>query len=213
MYSRRSVIRETFWGSELRSTVHRLYRQQGFLDKVGRQTHVIKLQGYFRFIRFMFFGTVNQLDTYIKGLLADEPQIRFIVLDFSLISGVDYSGLETFSRVKRNTIAANTHLIFCGLQSMEQEIRLAGIFDDEEGEEITNTLLVHVFLSLNDALEWCENYLLSTYYVKSLPITTPIKSPGVAGSSSAGLTRYSIAAQTPRATQLDMAAESVIRGF
>lgn len=46
MYSRRSVIRASFTGSQLRSTVHRLYRQQMFLDQVGDQIHIIKLQGY-----------------------------------------------------------------------------------------------------------------------------------------------------------------------
>jgi SulP family sulfate permease len=47
MYSQKSIIRETFTGTQLRSTVHRLYRQQSFLDKVGAQTHIIKLQGYY----------------------------------------------------------------------------------------------------------------------------------------------------------------------
>jgi SulP family sulfate permease len=54
MYSRRPVIRSLYNGSQLRSTVHRLYRQQKFLDKVGTQTCIIKLQG------FVFFGTINQ---------------------------------------------------------------------------------------------------------------------------------------------------------
>jgi sulfate permease, SulP family len=45
IYARRSVIRQSFKGLQLRSTVHRLYRQQLFLDKVGDQIHIIKLQG------------------------------------------------------------------------------------------------------------------------------------------------------------------------
>lgn len=54
MYSRKSIIRSTASGKECRSTVHRLYRQQKFLDDVGSQILIIKLQG------FMFFGTINQ---------------------------------------------------------------------------------------------------------------------------------------------------------
>jgi sulfate permease, SulP family len=169
MYSRKTIIRETFTGSQLRSTVHRLFRQQNFLDKVGNQIHVIKLQG------FMFFGTVNQLDSYIKQLLTDEPQIRFILFDFSLIGGVDYSGLETFQRIKRNLMHTSTHLVFCGASILDQELRVSGIFDFEE-DEVGSTLLVHVFETLNDALEWCENYLLSTYYVKSNKVTSVPKS-------------------------------------
>ncbi len=55
IYARKSVIRETFKGTQLRSTVHRLYRQEMFLDKVGEQIHIIKLQG------FMFFGVRRQI--------------------------------------------------------------------------------------------------------------------------------------------------------
>ena len=88
MYARRPVIRSLYTGSQLRSTVHRLYRQQTFLDKVGEQICVIKLQG------FIFFGTINQLNDQIKSLM-ERPgsKIRFIVLDFSLISGMDYSAM------------------------------------------------------------------------------------------------------------------------
>ncbi len=143
MYARKSVIRETYTGTQLRSTVHRLYRQQNFLDKVGSQILIIKLQG------FMFFGTVNQLDSYIKDMLDRNSPIRFFVLDFTLISGVDYSGLETFLRIKRNLKKCNTHLVFCGVNGSETEIRI-GELVDEEGDDP----LVHFFHSLNDALEW-----------------------------------------------------------
>jgi SulP family sulfate permease len=54
MYARKPVVRSLYTGSQLRSTVHRLYRQQKFLDQVGGQICVTKLQG------FIFFGTVNQ---------------------------------------------------------------------------------------------------------------------------------------------------------
>jgi SulP family sulfate permease len=202
MYSRKSIIRETFTGSQLRSTVHRLYRQQSFLDKVGNQIHIIKLQG------FMFFGTVNQLDSYIKELLMDEPHIRFIVLDFSLIGGIDYSGLETFQRIKRNLTNTSTHLVFCGSLQLENEFRISGIFELEEEEEESNSMLVHIFETLNDALEWCENYLLSTYYVKST------RSSSVPKSVPANYEpRPSIVPSTPREQQVYHAASTIIKDF
>ncbi|KAI8900204.1 sulfate transporter family-domain-containing protein [Globomyces pollinis-pini] len=204
MYSRRSIIRDTFNGAQLRSTVHRLFRQQNFLDKVGDQTHIIKLQG------FMFFGTVNQLDTYIKEVQRDSPRTRFFVLDFSLISGIDYSGLETFLRIKRNLTQSNTHLIFCGLQSLENDIRPSGIFDFDEDSTVDESLLVHIFDTLNDSLEWTENFLLSTYYIKSVqtdPLTVPNSSWNLVD-----LGRQSIAS-TPRAQQVSFEAERVINNF
>jgi SulP family sulfate permease len=70
----------------------------------------------------MFFGTVNQLDKYVVNVITIEPKTRFVVLDFSLISGVDYSGLESFLRIKRRLVQNNTHLVLCGLGNLENEV-------------------------------------------------------------------------------------------
>jgi SulP family sulfate permease len=85
MYSRRSIIKSTQTGLELRSTVHRPYRQRLFLDNVGEQIKVVRLKG------FLFFGTISQLETYMEDLLEKSRMIRFVILEFSLISGVDVS--------------------------------------------------------------------------------------------------------------------------
>ncbi|KAI9106194.1 sulfate transporter family-domain-containing protein [Phlyctochytrium arcticum] len=157
MYARKSVIRAIYTGSQLRSTVHRLYRQQCFLDQVGDQIHIIKLQG------FMFFGTINQLDQYVGQVLKDNPRIRYVVMDFSLIYGIDYSALESFHRIKRMLGETNTHLVFAGLTMVGSTLMRSGIFDIEEDDETHN---VHNFETVNEALEWCENQLLVTYYAK-----------------------------------------------
>lgn len=99
MYARRPVVRSLYNGSQLRSTVHRLYRQQIFLDKVGSQICIIRLQG------FIFFGTINQcelcrgladfliVNDQIRTVTEGSSRIRFLVMDFSLISGIDYSAM------------------------------------------------------------------------------------------------------------------------
>ncbi|KAJ3008097.1 hypothetical protein HKX48_008773 [Thoreauomyces humboldtii] len=155
MYARRSVIRATYTGSQLRSTVHRLYRQQYFLDQVGEQIHIIKLQG------FMFFGTINQLDVNIAVSLENDSRIRYIVLDFSLIYGIDYSALESFHRIKRTLRERHIHLVFAGLTVVGKTLAQSGIFDEEEED---GEILVHAFEDVNESLEWCENQLLVTYY-------------------------------------------------
>ncbi|KAI9204235.1 sulfate transporter family-domain-containing protein [Polychytrium aggregatum] len=158
MYSRKSVIRANYTGMELRSTVHRLYRQRQFLDNVGDQIHIIKLQG------FMFFGTVNQLDAYICELIHEITRIRFVILDFSLINGMDYSAMESFLRIRRIFREYHTHLVFASLGAEStREVSKSGLFDtDENGESF-----VHNFETLNESLEWCENQLLQTFYRKS----------------------------------------------
>jgi len=156
MYARRPVIRSLYTGSQLRSTVHRLYRQQKFLDKVGHQISVIKLQG------FIFFGTVNQLNEHTRIFLKGPSQIRFLILDFSLISGIDYSAMEAFQTITRKLIVSATHIIFCGLGPEAKKVVSTGFFD--ETEALAGIQLTHMFDNLNQALEWCENTLLSTYY-------------------------------------------------
>ncbi|KAI8823013.1 sulfate transporter family-domain-containing protein [Fimicolochytrium jonesii] len=159
MYARRSVIRSTYSGAQLRSTVHRLYRQQAFLDQVGDQIQIIKLQG------FIFFGTINQLDVHIASSIASHSQLRFIVLDFSLIYGIDYSALESFHRIKRVLREKNIHLVFAGLSTVGRTLAQSGLFEEEEVEDdLISDFLIHAFEDVNEALEWCENQLLVTYY-------------------------------------------------
>ncbi|KAI9008395.1 sulfate transporter family-domain-containing protein [Gaertneriomyces semiglobifer] len=193
MYSRKSVIRGTYSGTQLRSTVHRMYRQQCFLDQVGDQIRCIKLQG------FMFFGTVNQLDEHIGQLLSESPRMRFLVFDFSLIYGIDYSAIESFHRIKRLLGDSNTHLVLAGVSAFSRILAQSGIFDEvslvnEESVEVP----VHSFDNINEALEWCENQLLTTYYEKY-----------ALQSASATAVPYSIL--TPRRVEVQQAASLILR--
>ena len=206
IYSQRSIIRDSFSGSQLRSTVHRLYRQQLFLDNCGSQIHILKLQG------FVFFGTANQLEVYVQNLLADDASVRFFVMDFSLINGVDYSSLEYFNRIKRLLVSHNTHLVLCSLQDLEKDVGKSGIFnsDSEHGVEDDDCdEFVHQFFTLNEALEWSENELLKVYYTrlnrenasKSLPV--PVDPLGSANSA--------LFTETPRNMHLQHAASYVMK--
>ncbi|TPX30574.1 hypothetical protein SmJEL517_g05888 [Synchytrium microbalum] len=155
MYARKRVIRADYSGKELRSTVHRLYVHQKFLDKVGVQIRVLKLQG------FIFFGSINQLDEHLRRMLRGRSKVRFVVLDFGLISDIDYSAMEAFLRIKRTLRERNTHLVFCGLGTIGKELANVGVVDRDDGD------WVHVFGTLNGALEWCENVLLAAYYKRT----------------------------------------------
>nr|KAJ3422856.1 hypothetical protein HK105_005940 [Polyrhizophydium stewartii] len=156
MYSRRSIIRDSFSGSQLRSTVHRLYRQQIFLD--------------------------NCVGAYIQDVFVAHPATKFVLLDFSLINGIDYSALESFQRTKRLISNHNSHLVFCGLGPLYNDVVKSGVFDAADDDDVESDqdgrisrgdfedalpANVHSFATLNEALEWCENVLLETFYTKS----------------------------------------------
>jgi SulP family sulfate permease len=75
--------------------------------------------------------------------------VRFLVLDFSLVSGIDFSAAESFLRVQRLCQAKGVLLILCacGLETnVGQALRAVDLWTSQEGG-------VEVFETLNDALE------------------------------------------------------------
>lgn len=83
--SQRRAIRSILTGAVARSTVRRHPKQSAFLKEVGRQTRIMKLQG------FLFFGTISACEGAIRKILDaaswSKNPIRFLVLDFSMASG------------------------------------------------------------------------------------------------------------------------------
>ncbi|KAJ2848070.1 hypothetical protein IWW36_003515 [Coemansia brasiliensis] len=160
LYSRRPALRKAYTGSAVRSTVRRLYSQRRFLDDVCKQIQVMRLQG------FMFFGTINGVEVYIRNLLEQRQwqvnPIRFLVLDFALVNGMDFSAAEAFIRIRRLLEAREIYMVICGAERVSEvgrALRAAGVWSDDESEYVQTSL------SLNEALEWCENVLLQYYYI------------------------------------------------
>ena len=154
-----SAIRGSLPGSVANSTVRRHAIQNRFLQEAGRQIYVMKLAGY------LFFGTIVGVETKIRELLADSFQIqsiRFLVLDLHSVDGIDFSAAEAFTRINRILKSKDILMIICG-NSMDGDIGRSlcnvGLFDTENREEE-----VQYFASLNSALEYCENYLLKSFY-------------------------------------------------
>lgn len=160
--SRRTAVRAIFDGRVARSTVRRHYTQRRFLERVGRQTLVLKLQG------FLFFGTINSVERIVRQTLDvamwSHRHIRFLLLDFSLVSGLDFSAAETLTRVQRQLSANDVLLVLSGLQpdsDVGMALRRVDLWMDRG-------LQIEVFASLNEALEWTENEYLRGMYTSGL---------------------------------------------
>lgn len=161
LYSHRAPIRSSYSGRAARSTVRRVYHHRQCLDQLSSQIHVLKLQG------FMFFGTIESTETHIRALFDDRlwksSPIRFLLLDMTLVTGLDFSAAEAFIRVRRLVQTRRVHLILCGV-SPGSEVGLAlhavGLWESSPDN------LCQVFPTLNTALEWCENTLLELCYRK-----------------------------------------------
>lgn len=156
--SRQSAIQAKYTGAMARSTVRRHPFQQRFLKEVGEQIHLYKLAGY------LFFGTITQVDTAIRGDIDEhnfsQRPIRFLILDMTNVRGIDFSAAETFVRIQRTLQKRSIVLVISGIPpNGEMDIALQSVGVNSEGG-------IRVFPDLNDALEWCENEFLGAYYAQ-----------------------------------------------
>ena len=156
--SQKSPIRATYTGAVARSTVRRHPIQQRFLQRVGEQIYVIKLTGY------MFFGTITSVERSVQDILNDynfqHRPIRFLVIDLSHVTGIDFSAAEAFTRMRRKIMTRNVEMILCGVHAHSEVgkgLQSVGVWSDTDDA-------VEIFESLNAALEACENQLLATFY-------------------------------------------------
>ncbi|KAI9796439.1 MAG: hypothetical protein M1825_000626, partial [Sarcosagium campestre] len=155
--SRKSAIRATYSGQIAGSTVRRHPSQHRFLREVGPQIYVAKLAGY------LFFGTIVSVEARVRALLDEDAfslrPIRYLILDLSHVSGIDFSAAEAFTRINRILGAKNVAMVMCGVaqkSEIGESLRSVGLWDGDSD--------VHIFNELNSALEYCENELLTAFY-------------------------------------------------
>jgi len=111
---------------------------------------------------YLFFGTITYVEEAIRKLLETvqwtRNPIRFLVLDFTLVPGVDLSASEAFVRVQRLLLTKGVTLVLCGF-AMGSPIGLAlqsvGLFEGQN---------VEVFSDINQAIEWTENVYLKAWF-------------------------------------------------
>ena len=111
---------------------------------------------------YLFFGTITRVEEAIRQLLetaqwAHNP-IRFLVLDFTLVPGIDLSASEAFVRVQRSLASKGVTLVLCGF-AMDSPIGLA-----LQSVELFEGQNVEVFSDINQAIEWTENVFLKAWF-------------------------------------------------
>ncbi|KJY02532.1 sulfate transporter family protein, partial [Zymoseptoria brevis] len=159
--SRKTVIRAQFSGAIAESTVRRHPRQRTYLNRVGPQIRVVKLGGY------LFFGSIVNVEKTVRALIDAEAfaasPIRYLVLDFSHVTGIDFSAAEAFGRMNRVLRRRDVEMVLSGValhDEIGRSLQMDGLF--EESDEIPPTPPPKVYEDLNGALEACENGLLIT---------------------------------------------------
>ena len=152
-YSQVDVVRMAIGGNQLRSNVERPIQHVRLLEESGDQIQVYKLQGY------IFFGTANGLYEQMRALVAERPAIRYLVFDFSRVTGIDSSCVLSFVKTRQLAENGGFTLVFI---RMSDEIR--DLLDREKFSEVPDEVF-RTFTDLDYALEWCENELLASSQV------------------------------------------------
>lgn len=152
-YGSVSVIKHVLSGAAFRSNVDRAPAQFRTLKAKGEQVYILRLQG------FIFLGATGAILRLIRTRHQDAAKLplRYLILDFSRIAGLDSSVAMAFARLKQTARKETFTLVFSGVPfELERQLAEAGfLLDDSEGGSRT-------FVSLDYAMEWCENHILET---------------------------------------------------
>ncbi|KAF1924423.1 sulfate transporter family protein [Didymella exigua CBS 183.55] len=186
--SRHPAIRGSYSGVVAESTVRRPRADVRYLNKVRGQIRVVKLGG------FLFFGTIVSVEENLRSLIDDdtfeEQPVSFIVVDFTHVTAVDFSGCEGFQRINRILNSKNVKMSLSGVSftnDVGKSLQSVGLLDEAEDEGAPPP---QVFEDLNTALESCENELLEVFHrhcsthVKKRQITPPMSINGAKNLSS-----------------------------
>ncbi|MFO0759741.1 MAG: SulP family inorganic anion transporter [Byssovorax sp.] len=160
-YARINVVKHVISGAVLRSKAARPATSEALLHHLGAQIHVLKLQGY------LFFGTAYNLLTRVQARMAGgEPMpVRYIVLDFRHVDGIDSSAVLSFAKMRKLAEAQKITLAFTDLpRGVRRQLERGGCVDPKvvpEGVKPGSEVPVLVFPDLDHGLEWCEDRILS----------------------------------------------------
>jgi SulP family sulfate permease len=166
-YSRIDVVKHVLTGVTFQSNVHRAASYQRFLREKGEQLYICKLQG------FIFFGTANNLLEQINRRFNHPglPALRFVVLDFRLVSGIDSSAMNSFLKMKLLQENRGINLIFTHLTpKIQKRFKTGGLIKEDETAFKT-------FPDLDHGVEWCENEILQMDKIS--PATSAVSNGGV----------------------------------
>ena len=163
-YSRVEVIRYSQDGQTIHSNMLRSPLHTDLLHKHGRQVIILRLQGY------LFFGTTHRLveeaESQIAHETADMEPIRYLVLDFRHVTGLDSSSVRSFDHLVRMAKKREMALVLCDLKP-------------EIAHKLETRILswagCHVFSNLDYGLQWIEDQIVASHGTpESLEAHTPI---------------------------------------
>ncbi len=145
-YAKLDLIRSVSNLAGRRSWVERPDTELRILAEAGVQAQIVELSG------FLFFGSANVLRERVQAVMDGEgPEVRWLVIDFKHVSGVDVSTLRVLQRLVSDCAQKEVQLTLASLApSVETALR-----------ESIGTQEVGFSSSLDEALVHLEDKLLA----------------------------------------------------
>lgn len=195
-YSRVEVVTHAYSGTDLRSNVDRPLPELRYLAWHGGQIYILRLQG------FIFFGTADHLlyEVRLRGNDSSLPPLKFVILDFRRVTGLDSSAIFSLSKVQ--VLAGKQG--FSLLMSQVSPQIISQIEKSGMGAKRDDSLQMPA--DLDHALEWCEDRLLAARNVNgnghSTTLTEHLKHSWPAGVESQRLMPYLERLEIPASAHL-----------
>lgn len=146
-------------GATMRSQVNRTTGELAILDQSRHGIHIVQLRGH------IFFANSSKVSDYVQELLMKERQrgsciggesrqpLRWLVLDFTSVVGLDSTAAERLVKLKNMSDATDCKLVFAAVPHAYKQLV-------EKLVEFSCRDTIRFAISLDKALEWCENDVL-----------------------------------------------------
>jgi SulP family sulfate permease len=146
-YSRIDVVKHSLTGREHQSNIERPSRDTEYLQESGDSILILELQG------FIFFGTASRIIGHIRSRLEQSGSVRYFIVDFRRVTGVDSSAVVLLERVVMLARDHGVELVFTGM-SDSQRAQFSELLDEcsDVGREEPD---------LDHGMAWCEDRMLA----------------------------------------------------
>lgn len=150
-YARVPVLRRALSKPARRSNVDRSPAEEAFLRDNSNRIRVAPLQGY------LFFGSIDLLFSEIRSISQDQHKKAWLLLDFTLVSGMDSSACAAIEKLSYSARRWNLDLAVCGLSET-----LKATFDRWQ-----NGFLKQAAIRVGDAVDQCLEAIEEELLVES----------------------------------------------
>ena len=152
--SRIELIESRFTAQERQSSKARNVPDRAILQEEGERVRGYQLQGY------IFFGSAYPLAEHLRESLKNNPSPTCLILDFSNVSGFDFSAINVLSRIVQSADKAKVQVIL----STPSEYLQSGLKRNLSHSDFGSLLIEP---NLDCALERSEDIVIALWRLKT----------------------------------------------